>query len=92
SEVIDTISQEICNAVRALDATYALRERALFRSDFSQSIFNLVKQGYIGQEKFIIRQSDYIVKELSLLQNAPHNDEGYVKELLTEANIYSDLT
>lgn len=92
SEVIDTIPQEICNAVRVLDATYALRERALFRSDFSQSIFNLVKQGYIGQEKFIIRQSDYIVKELSLLQNAPHNDEGYVKELLIEANIYSDLT
>ena len=92
AEGINQIRQEISDSVRILNATYAIKDRAAFRQHFSQSVANLVAGGYIGQEAFIVRQSEHLVRELTLLQATPSNDENYVTELLTEADFYSGMT
>ncbi len=92
SSAISMVRQEISNSVRILDATYAIKEREEYRQDFSQSVAKLVKLGYIGQEIFIDHQAKHLIRELSLLQATPRNDDAYVTALLTEANIYSGIT
>lgn len=92
AEGINQIRHEISDSVRILNATYAIKDRAAFRQHFSQSVANLVAGGYIGQEAFIVRQSEHLVRELTLLQATPSNDENYVTELLTEADFYSGMT
>lgn len=89
---INNIRQEINDSVRILNATYAIKDRAVFRQDFSQSVANLVAWGHIGQEAFIINQSEHLIRDLTFLQATPNNDETYVTELLTESNLYSGMT
>ncbi|MEI0693283.1 P-loop NTPase fold protein [Pectobacterium aroidearum] len=88
---IEKVRAEIASSVRTLNASYALKERENFRLDFSTSVRNLKQGNYIGLEIFIERQKDLIIRELNHLQGMPRNNKEYITEILTEAEIYSEI-
>lgn len=90
-DVLVKVSSEIKSAVERLNASYALSERENFRESFSRSLIFLKQKGYISTEDFMVRQKNHVVAELNQLQKKPDNGEVYVRDLLKEADLYSQI-
>jgi len=90
-DILVKVSSEIKSAVERLNASYALSERENFRESFSRSLIFLKQKGYISTEGFMIRQKSYVAEEMNQLQKQPDNGDVYVRDLLKEADLYSQI-